>query len=369
MATKEAKTIEVYRGGTYYSLIGSEIYLKGWAAMKGGTEIYRDGTWYRYMESLNVSVAVSIVSGKSVNIAFKSLPSAPFRPAGIYHANKQVMTVRVKLTGEIRFTGGTTDAYIYTAGPFACDGETHTVTDTTSMPSGKTGYQITGLVAQIEFNDNGIASYKAGTITVTSEPKRFTAEAFTYPTGAGTATATPPDPTYGQIVTFSSQDTTPDRQFVKWRESGKTARTYSVRIYDDYRDTAEFADTGHTVDFRIRVYIDANRHICVDAKTLQNRIDQFVMVSFDINYTDTTGMSQTLRYEREVWLNGQVDSHTFEETATEIGQVSTPEISTMPSPYVVGNVDVQVGMDGPFMAESLKAGYSPWEVTADDDDG
>ena len=198
---------------------------------------------------------------------------------------------------------------------------------------------------------------------------RFTAQVFVYPTGAGTATATPSDPTYGQIVTFSAQDTVSGRTFTKWRESGKTARAYSIQAFGNVRDTAEFSDTSKTVDFRIRIYTDSNRHICVDAKTLQNRIGQFVMVSFDIGYTDTNGMYQTFRYEREVWLNGQTDSHTFEETASEIGQVSTPEISPLPSPYVVGSVDVQVGTDGPFMAESLKAGYSPWEVTADDDDG
>ena len=368
MATKEVKSIEVYRQGKYYPLIGAEVYYAGWSALKGGTEIYRDGTWYRYMESLNADIKIGITSGKTVNIIFKSLPSTPFRPAGIYHANKQIMTVQVKLTGQIAFTDDTSDAYIYTAGPFACDGQSHTVTDSISIPSGKTAYQITGIVAEILYSDAGASSYKSGTVTITSEPMRFTAQAFVYPAGTGTATASPANPTYGQIVTFTAQDTVSGRTFTRWMESGKTQRSYSVKALGNIRDTAEFADTGKTIDFRIRIYTDSNRHICVDAKTLQNRTDQFVMVSFDIGYSDTTGMSRILRYEREVYLNGQVESHTFEEMASDIGNVSTPEISVLPSPYVLGNVDVQVGTDGPFMAESLKAGYSPWEVTADDDD-
>ena len=368
MATKEVKSIEVYRQGKYYPLIGNEIYLKGWVILKGGTEIYRDGTWYRYMEPLNADIRISITTGTAVSIAFKSLPSAPFRPAGIYHANKQIMTVQLKLTGQIAFTDDTSDAYIYTAGPFACDGQSHSVTDKISIPSGKTAYQITGIMAEVLYPDAGASSYKSGTITVTSEPMRFTAQAFTFPVGAGTATASPANPAYGQIVTFSAQDTVSGRTFVKWRESGKTQRSYSVKALGNIRDTAEFADTGKTIDFRIRIYTDSSRHICVDAKTLQNRSDQFVMVSFDIGYSDTSGMSQMLRYEREVYLSGQTESHTFGEMASEIGQVSTPEIFTLPYPYVLGNVEVQIGTDGPFMAESLKAGYSPWEVTADDDD-
>lgn len=368
----QAKEIKIYANGRWASVLGQKAHdATDWCIPKGGTHIRRGNAWDIYREALNAGITLGIVSGTSISIAFQSQPSAPFRLQGIYHANKQVMTVQVQLTGQISFTDGTTDAYQYTAGPFACDGQPHTVTDTTSIPDGKTAYQITNVVADITLNGYGPLAYKTGTISVTSEPMRFTAQAFVYPSGAGTATATPPDPTYNSLVTFSAQDTVSGRTFTKWRESGKTARTYSVRIYDNYRDTAEFSDTSRTVDFRIRIYIDSNQNICVDAKTLQNRTDQFVLVSFDINYSDIYGgMSQTLRYEREVWLNGQTESYTFEETqASELGNVSTPEISTLPSPYVLGNVEVMTGTDGPFMAESLKAGYSPWEVTADDDDG
>lgn len=368
----QAKEIKIYANGRWASVLGQKAHdATDWCIPKGGTHIRRGNAWDIYREDMNAAITVTIASGTSINISFQSLSSAPFRPAGVYHANKQVMAVQVKLIGEIHFTDGTSDVYIHTAGPFACDGQSHTITDTISIPSGKKAYQITNLVDEIIFGDSGVASYRAGTVTVTSAPMRFTAQAFVYPSGAGTATATPPDPTYNSLVTFSAQDTVAGRTFTKWRESGKTARTYSVRVYDDYRDTAEFSDTSKTVDFRIRIYIDSNQNICVDAKTLQNRIDQFVLVSFDINYSDIYGgMSQTLRYEREVWLNGQTESYTFEETqASELGNVSTPEISTLPSPYVLGNVEVMTGTDGPFMAESLKAGYSPWEVTADDEDG
>lgn len=366
---EQAEDIKIHAGGKWVSLLGQKAHDgTAWRIPKGGTAIYQNGQWYRYKEALNASITIGITSGTVINIAFQSLPSNPFRPTGVYYTDKQIMSVQVQLTGQIAFTDDTQDAYVYTAGPFACDGQVHTVTDSTSIPSGKIAYQITGVVADIVYIDTGTLSYQTGDVKVTSEPVHFSAQVFVYPAGAGTATATPSDPTYGQIVTFYAQDTVSGQTFTKWMESGKTQRSYSVKALGNIRDTAEFADTSKTVDFRIRIYIDANRHICVDAKTLQNRTDQFVMVSFDIGYTDATGMSQTFRYEREVYLNGQTESHTFEEVASDIGNVSTPEISVLPSPYVLGNVDVQVGTDGPFMAESLKAGYSPWEVTADDDD-
>ena len=365
----DAKDIQTAVNGAFHSAIGQKAHDgTAWRTMKGGTHVRRGNQWDIYREAMNAQITLGLVSGTSVSIAFKSLPSAPFRPQGIYHANKQVMTVQVKLTGEIRFTDGTSDAYIYTAGPFACDGQSHTVTDTASIPSGKTAYQITNVVADITLNGYGPLAYKPGTITVTSEPMRFTADAFTYPAGAGTAIATPSNPTYGQIVTFTAQDTVSGRTFTKWRESGKTARAYSVQVFGNIRDTAEFADTSKTVNFRIRAYIDVDHHICVDAKTLQNRIDQFVMVSFDIGYTDTSGMPQTLRYEREVWLNGQIESHTFDQTASSLNAYTPPEVGILPESYVLGSVEVTLDNVGPFMAESLKAGYSPWEVTADDDD-
>ena len=355
----DAKDIKVFAGGKWISILGQKIHDgHAWRIPKGGTHMRRENAWDIYREAMNADIKIGIASGTAVSIAFKSLPSVPFRTGGVYHANKQIMAVQIKLTGQIAFTDGTTDAYIYTAGPFACDGQSHTLTDSTSIPSGKTAYQITGIVADILYSDIEALSYKTGDLNIVSEPMHFTAQAFVYPSGAGTASATPSNPTYGQIVTFTAQDTVSGRTFTRWMESGKTARSYSVQAFGNIRDTAEFTDTSKTVDFRIRIYIDANRHICVDAKTLQNRTDQFVMVSFDIGYSDTTGMSQSLRYEREVYLNGQTESHTFEETASDIGNVSTPEISTLPYPYVLGDMDVQIGTDGPFMAESLKAGYS-----------
>lgn len=366
---EQTEDIKIHAGGKWVSLLGQKAHDgTAWRIPKGGTAIYQNGQWYRYKEALNASITIGIISGTAINIAFQSLPSTPFRPIGMYYTDKQIVSVQVKLTGQISYTDDTQDAYIFTAGPFACDGQVHTVTDSTSIPSGKITYQITGVVADIVYIDTGALSYQTGDVKVTSEPVHFSAQVFVYPAGAGTATATPSDPTYGQIVTFYAQDTVSGQTFTKWMESGKTQRSYSVKALGNIRDTAEFADTSKMVDFRIRIYIDANRHICVDAKTLQNRTDQFVMVSFDIGYADTTGMTQTLRYEREVYLNGQTESYTFEEMASDIGNVSAPEISTLPNPYVLGNVDVQVGTDGPFMAESLKAGYSPWEVTADDDD-
>ena len=365
----DAKDIKIFAGGKWMSVLGQKAHdATAWRIPKGGTHVRRGNAWDSYREAMNADIKIGITTGTAVSIAFKSLPSAPFRTGGVYHANKQIMSVQIKLTGQIAFTDGTTDAYIYTAGPFACDGQSHTLTDSVSIPTGKTAYQITGIVADILYSDIGALSYKTGDLNIVSEPMHFTAQAFVYPSGAGTASATPSNPTYGQIVTFTAQDTVSGRTFTRWMESGKTARSYSVQAFGNIRDTAEFADTSKTVNFFIRVYIDSSHHICAEARTLQNRSDQFVMVSFTLTYTDTSGMTQTLDYEREVYLNGTPDNHTYTETASSLDAYTPPEVGILPPPYVLGSVEVSLDNVGPFMAESLKAGYSPWEITADDDD-
>lgn len=364
----DAKDIKIYAGGKFTSLTGQKAHdATAWRTPKGGTHIRRGNAWDIYREDLNASVRVFPAEGGTiVQTVVKTLPSARFRPQGIYYLNHAVMKAAIRIDLVADFTDATSDPLIIEVADFLCNAAEQTFS--VAVPQGKTCYRVTVGDVQITPEGMGNRAYRQKEITVTAEPLHFTAQAFVYPTEAGTATATPSNPTYGQIVTFYAQDTVSGRTFTKWMESGKTARSYSVQAFGNIRDTAEFTDTSHTVDFRIRIYIDANRHICVDAKTLQNRSEQFVMVSFDIGYSDTTGMTQTLRYEREVYMNGQTESHTFEETASDIGNVSPPEISTLPYPYVLGDVDVQIGTDGPFMAESLKAGFSPWDITADDDD-
>lgn len=364
----QVKDIKICILGKYASFIGQKISDgTAWRTPKGGTHICRGNAWDIYREDLNASVRVfPAEEGTIVRAVVKTLPSARFRPQGIYYLDHAVMKAAIRIDLVADFTDATSDPLVIETDNFLCNAAEQTFS--VAVPQGKTCYRVTVGAVQITPEGIGTHAYQQKDVAITVEPLHFTAQPFVYPSGAGTATASPSNPIYGQIVTFTAQDTNADWTFVKWRESGKTARSYSVQAFGDIRDTAEFADTSKTVDFRIRIYIDANRHICVDAKTLQNRTDQFVMVSFDIGYSDTTGMTMTLRYEREVYLNGQTESHTFEETASDIGNVSTPEISTLPYPYVLGNVEVVIDTGGPFMAESLKAGYSPWDVTADDED-
>lgn len=364
----QAKDIKIFTGGKWTSVPGQKAHDgTAWRIPKGGTAIYQNGQWYRYKEALNASITIGIISGTAINIAFQSLPSTPFRPIGMYYTDKQIVSVQVKLTGQIAFTDDTRDAYIFTAGPFVCDGQVHTVTDSTSIPSGKIAYQITGLVVDIIYTDTGALSYKTGDVKVTSEPVHFTAQAFVYPTGAGTATATPSNPTYGQIVTFTATDA-PGYTFTEWLESGKKERSYAVKAYGNIRDTAGFSDTSNVVGFFIRVYMDSSRHICVEARTLQNRSDQFAMVSFTLTYTDTSGMTQTLDYEREVYLNGTPDNHTFTETASSLNSNTKPSVGILPNPLKLGTVEVVLDNGDMLMTQSLRAGYSLWEITADDDD-
>ena len=366
---KQISDIKKFKGGNLYSLIGQQIKAKGALRfMKGGTMVMKSGQWNVYYEDLNTELTiVPTDEGTAIAYTFQSKPNDRFRKNGNYPIGGTPMRVEMTVTGQVHYTDDTSEPYRYSA-YLSCDGQAHSFKDTTSIPADKKCHGITVDTVFLIPQGMAVNAYMQKETTVNVEPLHFTADAFVFPAGAGTATATPPNPTYGQIVTFTATDA-PGYTFTGWLESGKTERSYSVRAYGNIRDTAAFSDTSNVVDFFIRVYMDSSRHICAEARTLQNRSNQFVMVSFTLTYTDTSGMTRTLNYEREVYLNGTLDNHTFSETASYLDENTKPTVGTLPNPLKLGNVEVVLDNGDMLMTQSLKAGYSLWEITADDDDG
>lgn len=100
--------------------------------------------------------------------------------------------------------------------------------------------------------------------------------------------------------------------------------------------------------------IDADGHLQVVGKSLQNKTDEFTMVSFTIHYL-VVGAGQTAQYEREIYLNGQEDTYVFTDAnVSEILEYTQPEFTDMPYPYVTG--DVQVMITSAYTSRSLDPG-------------
>ena len=138
-----ATDLKVFSAGASHSLIGQQMYASGaYRTLKGGTAVYKNGQWYIYSEALNAQVSLAVASASQIDCTFKSLPSAPFRPEGLYLINKTTLEVQLRLSGQMHFTDDSADAYQYTTDPLPCDGAKHSFSDTTSVPSGKELYQV-----------------------------------------------------------------------------------------------------------------------------------------------------------------------------------------------------------------------------------
>ena len=310
--------------------------------------MYKNGQWYIYSEALNAQVSLAVASPTQIDFTFQSLPSAPFRPEGLYSIRKTVLQVSLKFSGQMYFTDDSTEAYQYTTDPLPCDGVQHSFSDTASVPSGKELYQVDIDNVEVLFSSEGMDGwvYRQGDVPVETTPRRFTAYAAVSPIGSGYASATPSDPLYGQIVTFTATDGN-GYKFTRWA-SGRTSRSYAIQAFGDLSDTAVFESTANVVDFIFELSIDADGHLQVVGKSLQNKTDEFTMVSFTIHYLDSQGAGQTAQYEREIYINGQEDTYVFSDTnVSEILEYTTPEFTGMPAPYVTG--DVQVVINNPTM--------------------
>ena len=192
-----ATDLKVFAAGTSHSLIGQKMYASGaYRTLKGGTAVYQNGQWYVYDEPLNAQVSLAVASATQIDFTFQSLPSAPFRPEGLYLIHKNTLEVRLRFSGQMRFTDDSRDAYQYTTDPLPCDGAKHSFSDTTSSTPGKELYQVDIYDVEVLFSSEGMDgwAYIQGDVPVETTPRRFTAYAAVSPIGSGYASATPSDP-------------------------------------------------------------------------------------------------------------------------------------------------------------------------------
>lgn len=318
----KASDILIYKGGRGYSIIGQEVYYNGkWRGMKGGTAIYKNGQWYLYQEPLNIDLAITIAGSTQAVATVKSTASLPYRPAGVYHLNGQPMTATVGIDLTAYFTDGSSDLFQMSF-DFTCDAQAHVLRKDTP----KKCYKLTVSRVTVTPAGLGVYAYRQGEIRQTVDGWHPAVNAYVSPSGAGTASVSNPSPLYGTSVVIQATET--DRntwRFVRWA-SGQKSIAYGKTLYDDYSDTAIFADAGKVIDFSMIFYVNASGQVCIEAKTLQNRDSvQFATITLDIPYTDTTGAGHVLTgYTFELTVNGREIIRTVEGIQN-AGEVSIPQ--------------------------------------------
>ena len=346
-----ATDLKVFSAGASHSLIGQQMYASGaYRTLKGGTAVYQNGQWYIYYEALNAQVSLAVASATQIDFTFQSLPSEPFRPEGLYLIHKNTLEVQLRFSGQMHFTDDSADAYQYTTDPLPCDGVQHSFSDTTSVPSGKELYRVDIDAVEVLFSSEGLDgwAYRQGGVPVETTPRRFTAYAAVSPLGSGTASATPSDPLYGQLVTFLATDGN-GYKFTRWA-SGRTSRSYDIQAFGDLSDTAVFASLEKVIDFSLIFYIDASSRVCIEARSLQNKsAEAFATLSIDLTYLDGTGAEHTLTgYTFEVVVDGQDHLFVLDQTsgAAEILAPSAEDVEvTPPGDFVTGELEIMTDMN------------------------
>lgn len=318
----KASDILIYKGGRGYSIIGQEVYYNGkWRGMKGGTAIYKNGQWYLFQEPLNMDLAITIDGGTQAVATVKSTASLPYRPAGVYNLNGQPMTATVGMDLIAYFTDGSSDLFQMSF-DFTCDAQAHIFRKNTP----KKCYKL--IISGVTIAPAGLGeyAYRQGNIRQSVEGWHPSVNVSVSPSGAGTASVSNPSPLYGTSVVLQATET--DRntwRFVRW-SSGQKAIAYGKTIFDNYTDTAIFADASKVIDFSMIFYVNAAGQVCIEAKTLQNRDSvQFATITLDIPYMDTTGGGHVLTgYTFELTVNGQEIIRTVEGIQG-AGEVSIPQ--------------------------------------------
>lgn len=346
-----ATDLKVFSAGSSHSLIGQKMYASGaYRTLKGGTAVYKNGQWYIYYEALNAQVSLAVASATQIDFTFQSLPSEPFRPEGLYLIHKNTLEVRLRFSGQMRFTDDSRDAYQYTSDPLPCDGAKHSFSDTTSSTPGKELYQVDIYDVEVLFSSEGMDgwAYIQGDVPVETTPRRFTAYAAVSPIGSGYASATPSNPLYGQLVTFLATDGN-GYKFTRWA-SGRTSRSYAIQAFGDLSDTAVFASLEKVIDFSLIFYIDASSRVCIEARSLQNKsAEAFATLSIDLTYLDGTGAEHTLTgYTFEVVVDGQDHLFVLDQTsgAAEILAPSAEDVEvTPPGDFVTGELEIMTDMN------------------------
>lgn len=327
--------IKVAKNGEFISLLGQSIAVGGqFVQVRGGFHIRKDGQWYRYREAVPFDVKV-YAEGPQIRVMLTGL-SGRFSE-GDYWYNHQYLTATAHLSLTItKHTGSTQDIDITTS-PLECTGSASPYIHT--LPSGDICTNIA--IKSCEVTLNGEEAYTTGPVTATSYPWTLHGVVSVTPEGTGEARVTPRTATYGQQVTFRALNTDPEYwRFTRW-QSGEISPTYTVTVYDDYSDTAIFADATKIIDFYIAASIDPDtQDIIFFIKTEYNRTDNPATVRFNLRYfyQDQTNI---LPVEQVVPCNGTELRFSPGDKATSLDAITDIDI-TVPAGFTKGDVTADI---------------------------
>ena len=331
----ELKDIQIAKNGAFTSLLGQSIAAGGqFVQIRGGYHICRDGQWHRYRETVPFDLKV-YAEGTQIRIMLTSLPGR--FSEGDYRYNHQYLkaTAHLSLTLTLH-TGSTHDIDITTA-PLECTGSSSPHIHT--LPEGQicTAVSISSATVTLD----GEEAYTTGNITATSYPWTLHGTVFVTPANAGEANVTPRTATYGQRVTFQALNTDPEYwRFTRW-QSGQISPTYTVTVYDDYSDTAIFADATKIIDFIIAATIDPDtQEVIFFIKTEYNRTDNPATVRFNLRYI-YQGQTLTMPVEQIVPCNGEEVRFSPGDKATSLDVITDTDI-TVPAGFTKGDITTDI---------------------------
>ena len=327
--------IKVAKNGEFISLLGQSIAVGGqFVQVRGGFHIRKDGQWHRYREAVPFDVKV-YAEGPQIRVMLTSLSSR--FSEGDYWYNHQYLTATAHLSLTItKHTGSTQDIDITTS-PLECTGSASPYIHT--LPSGAICTDVS--IGTCEVTLNGEEAYTTGEVTATSYPWTLHGVVSVTPEGTGEASVTPRTATYGQQVTFRALNTDPEYwRFTRW-QSGEISPTYTVTVYDDYSDTAIFADATKIIDFYIAASIDPDtQDIIFFIKTEYDRTDNPATVRFNLRYfyQDQTNI---LPVEQVVPCNGTELRFSPGDKATSLDAIMDIDI-TVPAGFTKGDVTADI---------------------------
>lgn len=327
--------IKVAKNGEFISLIGQSIAIGGqFVQVRGGFHICKDGQWHRYREAVPFDVKV-YAEGPRIRVMLTSL-SGRFSE-GDYWYNHQYLTATAHLSLTITKHTGSTQEVDITTSPLECTGSASPYIHT--LPSGDICTNIA--IKSCEITLNGEEAYTTGPVTATSYPWTLHGVVSVTPEGTGEASVTPRTATYGQQVTFRALNTDPEYwRFTRW-QSGEISPTYTVTVYDDYSDTAIFADATKIIDFYIAASIDPDtQDIIFFIKTEYNRTDNPATVRFNLRYF-YQDQTFTMPVEQVVPCNGTELRFSPGDKATSLDAITDIDI-TVPAGFTKGDVTADI---------------------------
>ena len=331
----EINDIQAHKNGAFASFLGQSIAAGGqFVQVRGGFHIRKDGQWHRYRETVPFDVKV-YAEGTRIRIMLTSLPGS--FSEGDYRYNHQYLTATAHLSLTLTLHTGRTQDIDITTAPLECTGSSAPYIH--ALPEGQicTGIAINSATVTLD----GEEAYTPGQITAAAYPWTLHGTVFVTPEGAGEANVTPRTATYGQQVTFQALNTDPEYwRFARW-QSGVTSPSYTVTVYDDYSDTAIFANATKIIDFIIAATIDPDtQNIIFFIKTEYNRTDNPATVRFNLRYF-YQGQTLTMPVEQIVPCNGEEVRFSPGDKATSLDAITDTDI-TVPAGFIKGDITTDI---------------------------